>query len=446
MPFTPVSRAVLQRQCACGTHTMGRRECAECEKKQVNGKLLQTKLAISEPGDVSEREADRVVDHAMKMSPAEVSRIQHGHMAQRLVQRRTTSTATGLAEAPPIVHEVLRSPGQPLAPATRAFFEPAFGHDFSDVRVHADAKSEESARTINALAFTIGQNIHFGAGEYQPASSQGKRLLAHELAHTVQQRGIDAGTQWLSAARMAPEADHLEREADRAAEQVVTGGAVQIVGSAQTAVPQREDRDKKSRSQASKVILPVEPNKKQKGMIDEARRAAAIRAQIAMFKASGIQGEGPFLEARRLAQIKFDWTNPNMDQISEVLSGMGGRLTTVDIKVAGPGDPECGTRAGYVRGHRPPIVLCPGFYSDPGNNEGRIRTMIHEMAHIKGIGTADVAEQYFPIFDCDSKGTFESADSWANYVHCLSGQPPDKSEEIVVPKRVRKVRASDSKK
>lgn len=59
--------------------------------------------------------------------------------------------------------------------------------------------------------------------------------------------------------------------------------------------------------------------------------------------------------------------------------------------------------------------------------------MIHEMAHIKGIGKADVGEQYFPVFDCTSKGAFESADSWANYVHCLSGQSPDKPDEIVAP-------------
>jgi hypothetical protein len=168
-------------------------------------------------------------------------------------------------------------------------------------------------------------------------------------------------------------------------------------------------------------------------LIDQARNAAAIRTQIAMFKVNGIQGASQFQEARRLAQIKFDWTNPNMGQIGEVLSGMGGGLVTVDVKVADAGDPECGSRAGYVRGHRPPIVLCPGFFKDPADTEGGVRTMIHEMAHVKGIGKADAGEQYFPVFDCTSKGAFESADSWANYVHCLSGQSPDKPDEIVVP-------------
>jgi hypothetical protein len=168
-------------------------------------------------------------------------------------------------------------------------------------------------------------------------------------------------------------------------------------------------------------------------MIDEARRAAAIRTQIALFKASGIEGESRLQEARSLARIKFDWANPNMEQISEVLSGMGSGLISVNIKVAGADDPECGARAGYVRDHRAPIILCPGFFSDSGNSEGRIRTLIHEMAHVKGIGKSDAGEQYFPVFDCTSVGSFDSADSWANYVHCLSGEAPDKPEEIVVP-------------
>jgi len=259
------------------------------------------------------------------------------------------------------------------------------------------------------------------------------RLLAHELAHTVQQLGVDAGVQRFSPDGSATEDVRPEHEADHAADEVVAGRFARVVGSARMAAPQRQDKDKKNQPQAPKIVPPVEPSKAQKKMLDEARRAAAIRTQTAMFKASGVQGTSQFQEARHLAQIKFDWTSPNMDQISEVLGGMGGGLVTVDVKVAGLGDPECGSRAGYVRGHRPPIVLCPGFFSDPGNSEGRIRTMVHEMAHVKGIGQADAAEQYFPIFDCTSKGAFESADSWANYVHCLSGRTPDKPEEIVVP-------------
>jgi hypothetical protein len=95
--------------------------------------------------------------------------------------------AGGVGEVPPIVHDVLRSPGQPLEESTRVFTEARFGHDFSQVRVHRDAKAAESAQAVNALAYTVGHDVVFGAGQYQPGTSAGKRLLAHELTHVIQQ-------------------------------------------------------------------------------------------------------------------------------------------------------------------------------------------------------------------------------------------------------------------
>ncbi|HSA87019.1 MAG TPA: DUF4157 domain-containing protein, partial [Nitrospira sp.] len=109
-----------------------------------------------------------------------------------VAQRAAMSAARAPMIAPPIVHEVLNSPGRPLDPATRAFFEPRFGHDFSQVRVHTDERAEQSARAVNAHAFTVGPNIVFGAGKFSPASQGGRRLLAHELAHVVQQTGTGA--------------------------------------------------------------------------------------------------------------------------------------------------------------------------------------------------------------------------------------------------------------
>lgn len=103
------------------------------------------------------------------------------------LQWRGVANPSNRSEAPPIVHEVLRSPGQPLDAATRAFMEPRFGHDFSDVRVHTDAKAAESARSVNALAYTVGRDVVFQPEHYKPGSTVGKRLLAHELTHVLQQ-------------------------------------------------------------------------------------------------------------------------------------------------------------------------------------------------------------------------------------------------------------------
>src|SRR5439155_10758844 len=109
---------------------------------------------------------------------------------KKSLQRAATQPSTfnpQPAEVPPIVHEVLNSPGEPLDAATRAFMEPRLGHDFSRVRIHTDAKAAESAQAVNALAFTVGQDVVFGPGHYVPQTNAGRNLMAHELAHVVQQ-------------------------------------------------------------------------------------------------------------------------------------------------------------------------------------------------------------------------------------------------------------------
>jgi hypothetical protein len=113
----------------------------------------------------------------------------HGGLLQR---KKRESEIDPLSEIPPIVHDVLNSPGQPLDPVTRGFMEPRFGHDFGNIRVHIDPKAAESARALNALAYTVGQNIAFSENEYAPTTYTGRELLAHELAHTVQQRNASS--------------------------------------------------------------------------------------------------------------------------------------------------------------------------------------------------------------------------------------------------------------
>jgi hypothetical protein len=131
---------VLRRKCACGGSKSGEAECEECKKK---------------------------------------------------LQRRSAGPAAP-SIAPPIVHEVLRSPGQPLDHETRSYFEPRFGHDFSKVRVHSDEKAAQSARDVHALAYTVGNSVVLGKPQISPRTGSGRRLMAHELAHVVQQSA--AGT------------------------------------------------------------------------------------------------------------------------------------------------------------------------------------------------------------------------------------------------------------
>lgn len=188
-PSSDSQSLLVQRKCACGGSSGLTGSCAGCEKKKLLGKPLQAKLRVNEPGDEYEQEAERVAEQVMRMTEPEKKNDHAPKPATALVQRRVNGRGNGLGVAPPIVHEVLSSPGQPLDDATRAFFEPRFGHDFSTVRVHADAKASASAREVNALAYTSGR--HLVLADRASSDNQGKKLLAHELAHVVQQGGAD---------------------------------------------------------------------------------------------------------------------------------------------------------------------------------------------------------------------------------------------------------------
>lgn len=138
--------------------------------------------------------------------------------------RRRGGGRASPAAAPPIVHEVLRSPGQPLDAGARASMAPYFGHDFGRVRVHADARAAQSAKDINARAYAAGDHIVFGARQYAPRTEAGERLLAHELAHVIQQQTGEA-----SRPTVVDSPEH-EREADAAADAVRSHRPIPALG------------------------------------------------------------------------------------------------------------------------------------------------------------------------------------------------------------------------
>ena len=169
---------------------------------------LQARLAVSHPEDAYEQEAERVAERVMRAPEPRLQRAcacggrcsdcqpqQAGLPDERLQMKGEGSSAQGRDAAPPLVNQVLASPGQPLDQEARAFFEPRFGYDFSRVRVHADTAAGQSARAVNALAYTVGQNVVFGAGRYAPGTQEGRRLLAHELTHVIQQGAGPAAVQ-----------------------------------------------------------------------------------------------------------------------------------------------------------------------------------------------------------------------------------------------------------
>jgi len=216
----------------------------------IKSKALQAKLRIGQPGDVYEHEADRVADAVMRMpAPQKVSinnsRIQRASTTfeenelkrqpieeeeeeeeklqrqpaeeeeeeeklqkkpieeeeEEKLQRQPAEEeeekklqAKNVSVSNPVVDSVIENKiqcmkggGRSLSQGERAFFEPRLGYDFSDVRVHEDAKASEAARGVNARAFTIGKDVVFNAGEYSPDNQKSQKLMAHELTHVIQQ-------------------------------------------------------------------------------------------------------------------------------------------------------------------------------------------------------------------------------------------------------------------
>jgi hypothetical protein len=202
--------------------------------------IFQSKLRIGQPNDTYEQEADRVAEQVMSMPEPRLQRqaeeeeeeeeeLQTKPVAGEitpLVQRQPieeeeeeiqtkplASRITPLLQRQPIEEEEevtlqtketskqspavsanlenniqsLKTGGTPLPAPIRAFFEPRFGHDFSKVKLHTNTQAAELARTVNAKAFTVGRNVIFGSGQYIPETAEGKKLMAHELTHVVQQ-------------------------------------------------------------------------------------------------------------------------------------------------------------------------------------------------------------------------------------------------------------------
>jgi hypothetical protein len=184
----------VQRACGCGGG-------AGLEDESMARSTIRPTLTLSTPGDPFELEADRVADQVMRMpasapekpiSPLRVSRSRDN----RSLHRSCTACAAADGDLSSAVAGGLSGGGKTLDDGTRTFMEERFGHDFSDVRIHTASQAAESARSLDARAYTVGSDIVFANGQYAPNTNQGRRLIAHELTHVSQQsRGSDVNRQ-----------------------------------------------------------------------------------------------------------------------------------------------------------------------------------------------------------------------------------------------------------
>jgi hypothetical protein len=313
------------------------------------------------------------------------------------------------------VNDVLKSPGQPLTPGNRAFFEPRFGQDFSRVRVHTDSGAAQSAKAVDALAYTVGQHIVFAGGAWDPLTLKGRELLAHELVHTLQQRGAPSDQAPLT---ISEPADPSERNADQVARQLVadttppaTGTMHQRIaltpGLPATGLQRQKVPEKQNKAPAKRTERQVPCAKAQMELIERGiadGKALADTAAAALGRLT-YPGRGEALR-KHFGEV----SQPQIEAIRERFERIGDSLATKKINCLDYCIPSRAHRIECARGAFTGnvILICPSFGSkacDPG------LTMVHEAAHNDGAkGDVDTDGRYPPV-----KNPEDNAYSYENF-------------------------------
>jgi hypothetical protein len=321
---------------------------------------IQPKLIVGQADDPLEYEADRVADQVIRMpdpgvsitaTPPRVSRkCAACEEEDRTVRKESNGQAQARGEAPSIVRDVLSAPGTSLDAETRAFFEPRFGADFSAVRVSADAHAADSARAVGAQAYAFGSRIVFGAGMYQPSTREGRRLLAHELAHVAQQSAGNAP----AAIRRQPPPATPATGPTRTPEDTINAANAGRLAVLRHALTEITTTATPSRATAAAIqkwlhVSPADPT-----------YAATISAVRSLYE-------------RNLAMNVAMPYQSNSHQVD-------------------PAGNACPPNLAYSRGGVPPIYFCDNFLNKGENC--RRDVAIHEYFHLLGLALPPQPENY----------------------------------------------------
>lgn len=367
---------------------------------------IQTKLAIGKPGDEYEQEADRLAEQAVRMPEPQprhvcscggtcpLCRAEQQRAARGIVQRMRTGLGDARTTAvPPIVDQALRSPARALDPQASSFFGPRFGHDFAGVRVHDDATAADSARALNARAYTVGRDVVFARGQYEPATTSGRLLLAHELVHVVQQSGAAAPR---VQAKVVDDDEHLPCRTAK-------GKSAADVGAAEEEAARMAD--------AAIPLLRARP--------------LAEKTRSLLWKKFRLDYNDPLVRCR------------NVPEIADRLEKIARQIRTREIKygcdpVSEPSRDCDGhwavTRARGVSGSPFRIDLCTNFWRD---KDDRGLTLLHEWAHyvFQTRGVIDAPAVGFNNAACYSAFALEVGGKKANAIEdskcgALTDDPP----------------------
>jgi len=375
---------------------------------------LQAKLSVSQPGDSDEREADRLADAVLSRPVAapkagcaacagqvqrKCAKCEDEEREQKL-QRKVGPATTGHGHAGPAgsagARDLGLGGGRALPADVRGFFEPRFGHDFGRVRIHTDAGAAEATRTLSARAFTVGSDVAFAPGEYQPRSHAGRRLLAHELAHVIQQSGSEPARVRREPVELPP-----------------------------TGIDQRYPGCTDPRSRALQYELDL-------ARASVTGAIAGLEAELASIQ-SPKPGAGIITMAGSALARYFKTRNPAL--VKTILA----RLRVIGrILGRGPGNWVCRTQAGCVQvcttggstaaacaGPTSAVQVCPIYFTWTSNHVLRSMVLVHEVAHQAGL----MGDTYSSSRQFAGLPTFQAmvnADSYAYFVQdmALGGVPP----------------------
>lgn len=386
---------ILQRKCACGNHTVVPGECSECAKKEhslqrktsnhakPNGDTslsvppaIQRKLTIGASDDPLEQEADRIADQVLSM-PANSAIGSAPPRVQRFTEQPVGQTDT----SPASVDRVLANSGSPLEPLLKADMEQRFGHDFSGVRVHSGTAAEQSAKDVNAHAYTVGHNVVFGAGQFTPKTREGRRLIAHELTHVVQQRADTSQAQ----RKVVDDDAHLPCRA--------------VAGRSAAYVSARENEAATLAENAAAAIRATP-------------LAATTRALI--WKRFRLDYNDVLVRCRFLPEIG--------DRFSRIARAIRTTDCTYPCTATGEPSSECSTALGVTHvglfgGQR--IDLCSQFWTATPDQQAL--TLLHEWAHYV-FSTRGLNDEL--------PGGFDTAECYNAFASEFAGQPVTGPEDV----------------
>jgi uncharacterized protein DUF4157 len=216
---------------------------------------LLTSVRRPEPVRREDHDRSALVGEAIAARRPDMLDVKAIHHLQRSAGNESVGTLLESEEQSPVKDVLRSSGGSPLDSPTRSFMEERMGHDFSDVRVHTGGQATESARSVNAQAYTVGSDIVFQSDKYSPESDSGKRMLAHELTHVVQQRsGPVDGTPAPGGINISHPSDRFEQAAEHSADQVMASSApapaVTAAAPAAASVQRAEDEEQPEEVQA----------------------------------------------------------------------------------------------------------------------------------------------------------------------------------------------------